>query len=246
MKFALTIQLDTLADLQRVAGLLASVATLDTPGNALALAVAADPDAPGAVNPNAPAADSTGLPWDERIHSPNKTTNQDGSWRRKRGIGDDIYLAVAEELRKNVAGVQHPAPMFNEPTTVAPVTATVPAPIAAAVPSNVVPMMPGATVAPVAAAPEPVATAPAPVQTIQPVAAAAPAPTPTAFDPRLVTFGEFMTRVAGGMTSGIVDQPYMTTLIQRLQVSAITDLASNPEKLAIAVVTMQSEGKWPA
>jgi len=43
--------------------------------------------------------DSKGLPWDERIHSGTKGTNQDGSWKKRRGVQDAVVAKVEAELR---------------------------------------------------------------------------------------------------------------------------------------------------
>lgn len=43
--------------------------------------------------------DKTGLPWDARIHSGNKTINADGSWKKRKGVSDAIVDAVTAELR---------------------------------------------------------------------------------------------------------------------------------------------------
>lgn len=45
----------------------------------------------------APVTDSTGTPWDERIHSTPATTNKDGTWRAKRGVTADQIAAVRAE-----------------------------------------------------------------------------------------------------------------------------------------------------
>lgn len=41
-----------------------------------------------------PAVDRHGTPWDERIHAQTKTTNKDGSWKRKRGISDEYFERI--------------------------------------------------------------------------------------------------------------------------------------------------------
>lgn len=43
--------------------------------------------------------DKTGLPWDARIHSGNKTINADGTWKKRKGVSDAIVDAVTAELR---------------------------------------------------------------------------------------------------------------------------------------------------
>lgn len=41
--------------------------------------------------------DSTGTPWDERIHSTPATTNKDGTWRAKRGVTAEQIAVVRAE-----------------------------------------------------------------------------------------------------------------------------------------------------
>ena len=58
---------------------------------------------PAVVPPAAPVApapekDKRNMPWDERIHSANKTMNADGTWRRRSKIGDDLVAQVEAEL----------------------------------------------------------------------------------------------------------------------------------------------------
>jgi len=46
----------------------------------------------------APAVDSAGVPWDERIHSASRATIADGTWRRRKNTPDDVYTSVLAEL----------------------------------------------------------------------------------------------------------------------------------------------------
>jgi hypothetical protein len=46
--------------------------------------------------------DSTGLPWDERIHSGNKTKSPSGEWRTKKGVDKSLVKRVTDELRAAV------------------------------------------------------------------------------------------------------------------------------------------------
>jgi hypothetical protein len=76
-----------------------------------------------------PATDSTGTPWDERIHSTPATTNKDGTWRAKRGVTADQIAQVRAEREADAvidgAGVDGHAPApageisaaFEEPVT---------------------------------------------------------------------------------------------------------------------------------
>lgn len=61
-------------------------------------------DQSGGEEPKLPERDADNLPWDERIHSqPPKINQSDGRWRR--GVQDDEYRRVAEELRSIDADV---------------------------------------------------------------------------------------------------------------------------------------------
>jgi len=48
--------------------------------------------------PEPPAVDSKGTPWDARIHSESKATVADGSWRKRRGVSDELFTSVMAEL----------------------------------------------------------------------------------------------------------------------------------------------------
>jgi len=66
------------------------------------------PPAPATVTPGV-AVDKAGLPWDARIHSSNKATVADGTWRKKRGVEPATVVAVEAELRA-VMGAAPAAP----------------------------------------------------------------------------------------------------------------------------------------
>lgn len=42
--------------------------------------------------------DSKGTPWDARIHSESKATVADGTWRKRRGVSDELFNEVMAEL----------------------------------------------------------------------------------------------------------------------------------------------------
>lgn len=81
--------------------------------------------------------DSAGYPWDERIHSSSRATNQDGTWRYRKGIGNDVKAAVEAELRGQPASPPAPAPAApvapQPPSSIAP-TAPTPSPVPPASP----------------------------------------------------------------------------------------------------------------
>jgi len=47
--------------------------------------------------------DANGLPWDARIHAGSKAKLQDGTWRKKRGVDEEDYNRVVEELKQLMA-----------------------------------------------------------------------------------------------------------------------------------------------
>lgn len=77
----------------------------------------------GSDNPQAvPVADSTGTPWDERIHSASKALNSDGTWRVRRkpkGMDDaewDEYLRkVVDELLSDEHGLNEETVQLGNP-----------------------------------------------------------------------------------------------------------------------------------
>lgn len=65
------------------------------------------PAAPASTVPEAPAVgqsdlDSAGCPWDARIHTSNKATIGDGTWRKKPGVDPALFESVKAELMGNV------------------------------------------------------------------------------------------------------------------------------------------------
>lgn len=77
--------------------------------------------------PAAPEFDSTGMPWDARIHSGAKAKNKDGSWRFKKNLDDTSKMTVTAELRALYPAATPPAP---PPASAAPVAPPPPTPAA--------------------------------------------------------------------------------------------------------------------
>ena len=109
--------------------------TFNDDDEAETVVAAAPPPPPNTPPPpvGAPSADrdSSGLPWDARIHSSKKTTNKDGTWKARKNIDAAEILAVTNELR---ALTGQPAAAPPPPPTVAPVVAVPPPPTTAAAP----------------------------------------------------------------------------------------------------------------
>ena len=82
---------DNLADVQ------ASVAHLFSLFGALGADGEDGEDATPAAN--APTHDSTGMPWDARIHSASKALTDKGVWRKRKGASPTVVAQVEAELR---------------------------------------------------------------------------------------------------------------------------------------------------
>lgn len=112
-KFAITLTGNTWDELRASAAIIAGTAVsggaliATTINQAVTAGLAATDDSGdednAPVNTNAPAVDSVGLPWDERIHAKSKETNADGKWKRRRKTPDEVVTAVEAELRARMA-----------------------------------------------------------------------------------------------------------------------------------------------
>lgn len=212
------------------------------------LSNADDSDDDSSVNGDAPATDKNGLPWDERIHAKSKAINADGTWRRRKGVQDATVAAIEAELR-GVAPVAIPTGM---PMT-APIpmpSAPAPAPVAMPAPVPAPAVMPVAAPIPVmpTAAPAPIPAAPVAVPMPEPVAAPVAAP---AAD---TDFAGFMAHLTTKMQGGVITAADLEAKVQQINaawtphghaaIGAITDLASDPQKLSYAIQLLQADGKW--
>lgn len=56
-----------------------------------------------------PELDSSGLPWNEQIHSSAKSKKNDGTWTKRKGCDDATYARVSTELRAAMAAGGAPA-----------------------------------------------------------------------------------------------------------------------------------------
>jgi len=159
--------------------------------------------------------DSTGLPWDGRIHSGKKTKTAAGAWRALKGVDVALVTAVEAELRAlaspNVSAAPSPVPVGVTPAV---------APVPPATPPSVAPTPP---VAPVAAPTPPAA----------PAATATPPATPTT--PTL-DFGGLMQVVSNGMTANpvLIDDAFIAWLVGQLGVTQLPEIAADPAKIAQA------------
>jgi hypothetical protein len=58
--------------------------------------------------------DSSGLPWDARIHSTSRSLNADGTWRAKRGLNTDAKVQVEKELHQVMSIPSPPQPQQTQ------------------------------------------------------------------------------------------------------------------------------------
>lgn len=183
-KYQITIAATTLAELY------SSAADFAASGGVTVQMIdsGADDDA-GPVNTAAPAFDSAGTPWDDRIHAGTKGTNADGTWKRRRNTPDATFAAVMTELKaRGVAPAATPTPAAP-PAMQAAVNALMPGPAVPPAP----PYIPG-TPPTMASEPQP-ATTLAPMST--PLNMAAPA-APSG----IMSFAEFMPKLNAAMQAG--------------------------------------------
>ncbi len=201
----------------------------------------------GPVNSAPPATDSSGMPWDDRIHASTKGTNEDGTWRKKRKVDSALVAAVEAELRGQPAApaaMPVPAPI-SMPTAIPMPMAPAAIPMPMAAPEAALMAMPVAQPAP---APMPVPMA-APIPMPAPAPAPAPAPVPDAMD-----FAGFMAHLTGKMQTQQITSDDLVALVQQINAAftphghaalgAITDLQSDQQKLTYAVQLLQMQGKW--
>lgn len=245
MKFVLTYEFDSRADL--MAHLMNTTTPNGTaivpamPGATGSQAAPADDDDNTPANLSAPAVDSTGLPWDERIHAKSKATNADGSWRGKRNADAATVAAVEAELRARTPS----AP-------VSPVTANVPMPLQQ--PAPIQQPMQQPVQQPSIVPPMPVMDQQQPVQQFQqPIQQPAPAPVPAG----PIDFNGFMLIIQKQMqiTDPATGGPRVTTeYLNKISaeiaaafqttVNNITEIAPHPQMIQYAVQILQRDGKY--
>lgn len=187
-----------------------------------------------------PEFDSTGLAWDERIHSKQKGQTGDGKWRKQRGVDENFYKQVEAELRARY-GAPAPAP--------APVAmpTSMPMPVATMPMGNVPPM-------PIMSGPhadmehgeddagnvasEPVAVIPMPIATPVPEQAAEP-----------VTFHTIMVHIGAAMSNGTITPDYLVQLVSEINqqcgtaMQSFTDMAAFPQAVEYCWAALARDGK---
>jgi hypothetical protein len=252
MKFSLTITDATKEEILAImtgnppglAGLAASTALVHTTGHTTAPTSnvpmpqngnGADDDGPA--NTNAPAVDSAGLRWDDRIHSKNKALNADGTWRKRRNVDAALVASVEAELRGQPVLQQQT--MQQMPMTQQPVMQSQPQMQQMPMPNGVPPMPDQQMQQPQMMQQMPMTQQPQMMQ--QPVQ---------------MDFNAFMTHLAGQMTkrdqagAPLITTDYLAGVAQKLsqafgrQFNSITDIAGDANVIAHAVNLITLDGRW--
>ncbi len=193
-----------------------SVSTVPAPPSDAASESADQPLPAGAV-------DSTGLPWDARIHSTPPRAKEDGRWRKKRNVDDAVFIASVEAELRGATPATLSAPPPPVPTAQPAAPAAPPPPVPGADSST--PAAPSVASAP--ATPVPVPPAPIVPATAQPA-------TPTASS-AAVGFEQFMEWLGGKMSSGTLPFTAVSEEITRSGFSGGLPDLSAPANLAYLV-----------
>lgn len=161
--------------------------------------------------------DSSGLPWDIRIHASTKTKKADGSWTQKRGSDKAMVAAVEAELRQVMsAAVPGAIPAPPLPDAPPPPAQTDPA---AAFGGNV------------AAPAPPTHAVPAPPTSNAPVApSSAEVPAPVTTTPH-AEFQRIMKIVIAKQAAGTLNTEMTTQIAQQIGLTSIRDLANRPDMI---------------
>lgn len=213
-------------------------------------------EVPEPVNAAAPAFDSSGLPWDGRIHAASKAVTSDGKWRKRRGVGDDLVAGVEAELRNRVgAGVPSapvappvpPAPVVGVPTAAVPMPPMPPMPPSAPTFVPPPPMAPGGA----GSWPQPpVPLHPAPSAPTMPPEILPPPATGAIDFPTFMQHISMLMNNPGQNGKQPIDAAYLVNLTQRIgaafgeHLNAITDVAAKPAMITTAVQFMQADNRW--
>lgn len=163
----------------------------------------------------APAYDSRGCPWDERVHSSTKAVTKDGHWRARRGVDQNALARIEAELMSNQTYKPSTYPAPPAPVQLPPLQveapATAPLTIAPTIPFN----------------PPPVAVAP-PVQISEPIAIPQ---TPQKPAHTIESFrATFIPTMAALVANKEIDQAYVDQLKAFFQVKEIWDVAKDDVK----------------
>ena len=164
--------------------------------------------------------DASGLPWDGRIHAGTRSKTQDGNWKMRRGVDDDIVSAVLNELRQT---------MGMAPTEVVPPTPLTPPPAQVfAQPAAQVPPPP---FVPPAAPPAPPATT-LPTETPQAGTAIGASPS------EQITFPKLMQKITAAFAAKTLDQAAIGAAVQAAGLPSLPMLASRPDLVPVVATAL--------
>ena len=198
------------------------------------------PSAPAA-SPSPAGVDSTGLPWDERIHSGTKAVNADGTWRARRGLNNPALVKEVEAQLRQLAGIPvsagplPPAPSASAPGTSQQAVEPISGALNATAPAVSIPSPPAASVTTPVGSTEIPTLAPVVVPPAPPVAASdvpnaatttsapptAPIPSPPAPDAPPVppaapiTFAALMTKLAKAVNERRITAEQVDEIVAR-------------------------------
>lgn len=193
--------------------------------------------------------DSSGMPWDARIHAQNKAKKADGTWKAGRGIDPELVKQVEAELKgaSNVQAIDTPTPAASIPVpsmpSLPPVGQTTTLPQA-----TPVAMVPSAPPAPEMSASIPFApAAPAAPQAVPPLPAA----------PVQRDFNGLMAQISHLFAvRKVTDANYSNTIVDRINsgyaqhhaagvknpVTTLTDIISDEEYIKYAWEILAYDG----
>ncbi len=164
--------------------------------------------------------DASGLPWDGRIHASTRSKTQDGNWKMRRGVDDDIVSAVLNELRQT---------MGMAPTEVVPPTPLTPPPAQVfAQPAAQVPPPPFAP--PVAPPAPPAATLPTEIPQVGTATGASPS--------EQITFPKLMQKITAAFAAKTLDQAAIGAAVQAAGLPSLPMLASRPDLVPVVATAL--------
>lgn len=205
------------------------------------------PPSPPPIVPVEVTKDTSGIPWDTRIHSASKALNQNGTWRTKRGVDDATLATVTAEL-KTLMGLPSPQlPLTGVPTAPpavlwphAPGYGLVPPDSEAgkAILSTQAPPVP--TTLPLAPPPPPLPTPPVPPTVAQaPQATIAPSPAVSAAPSgAITTLAQLMPAVMAKIQAGLLTKERVGEACKSVGVVALPLLANRPDLIPTIVTTL--------
>jgi len=162
--------------------------------------------------------DSSGLPWDERIHASTKSKLQNGTWKGKRGVDSTLVVQVEAELRARAAnaGSGMAAELGADAAKLAAMGVD---PLSGQALQLTPAQAFGGAVAP---APLPIAPPAATLPPVPPVAPSEPA-----------TFEQLMTRISPAVASGAVPPTVIQAACAAVGLASVAALQQNPAYVAM-------------